>query len=113
MIVAPPGSGKTVIGLKIIADKQQPALIVVHRKQLADQWAERIEAFLGIAKQDIGRIGQGKTKIGKQITIAMIQSLGKELQKTNNNQLVNAFGTIIVDECHHIVAETFKNHSFR
>lgn len=109
VIVAPPGSGKTLIGLKIIADKQQPALIVVHRKQLADQWAERIEAFLGITKQDIGRIGQGKTKIGKQITIAMVQSLGKELQKTDNNQLVKAFGIIIVDECHHIAAETFKN----
>ena len=109
VIVAPPGSGKTVIGLKIIADKQQPALIVVHRKQLADQWAERIEAFLGIAKQDIGRIGQGKTKIGKQITIAMVQSLGKEIQRTENNQLINTFGTIIVDECHHIAAETFKN----
>ncbi|WP_371328239.1 DEAD/DEAH box helicase family protein [Pedobacter sp. ok626] len=109
IIVAPPGSGKTVVGLKIIADKQQPALIVVHRNQLADQWAERIEAFLGIPKQDIGRIGQGKTKIGKRVTIAMIQSLGKELQKPGADQLVRAFGIIIVDECHHIAAETFKN----
>ena len=109
IIVAPPGCGKTVVGLKIIADKQQPALIVVHRNQLADQWAERIEAFLGIPKQDIGRIGQGKTKIGKRITIAMIQSLGKELQKPGADQLVRAFGIIIVDECHHIAAETFKN----
>ncbi len=109
IIVAPPGSGKTVVGLKIIANKQQPALIIVHRNQLADQLAERIEAFLGIAKQDIGRIGQGKTKIGKQVTIAMIQSLGKELQKTEAENLVRSFGTIIVDECHHIAAETFKN----
>lgn len=109
MIVAPPGSGKTVVGLKIIADKQQPALIIVHRNQLVEQWTERIEAFLGIPKQDIGRIGQGKTKIGKQVTIAMIQSLGKELQKPEADQLVRAFGIIIVDECHHIAAETFKN----
>ena len=109
LIVAPPGSGKTVVGLKIIADKQQPALIVVHRKQLADQWAERIEAFLGIPKHDIGKIGDGKTKIGKRITIAMIQSLGKELQKPEADQLVRSFGTILVDECHHIAAETFKN----
>lgn len=109
IIVAPPGSGKTVVGLKIIADKQQPALIIVHRNQLADQWAERIEAFLGIPKQNIGRIGQGKTKIGKQVTIAMIQSLGKELQKLEAEKLVRSFGIIIVDECHHIAAETFKN----
>lgn len=38
VITAPPGSGKTVIGLKVIAEKQQPALIVVHRKQLLEQW---------------------------------------------------------------------------
>ncbi len=104
VIVAPTGSGKTVIGLKIIADKKQPALIIVHRKQLLEQWIERIEAFIGIPKKDIGIIGQGKAKIGKQITVATIQSLPKKIDK-----IKNAFGTIIVDECHHIPAETFRN----
>ena len=37
VITAPPGSGKTVIGLKIIAEKRQPALIIVHRKQLLEK----------------------------------------------------------------------------
>ncbi|MFV0267005.1 MAG: DEAD/DEAH box helicase [Draconibacterium sp.] len=46
VIVSPPGSGKTVIGLEIIAEKRQPALIIVHRKQLFDQWIERIQDFL-------------------------------------------------------------------
>jgi hypothetical protein len=109
VIVAPPGSGKTVIGLKIIAQKQQPALIIVHRKQLAEQWMERIETFLNIPKKEIGKIGQGKTKIGKSITIATIQSLVKELEKPGSANIVNAFGTIIVDECHHIPADTYKN----
>lgn len=40
VIVAPPGSGKTVLSLAIIKDKQQPALILVHRKQLASQWID-------------------------------------------------------------------------
>jgi hypothetical protein len=109
VVVAPPGSGKTIIGLKIIADKKQPALIIIHRKQIADQWIERIETFLGIPKNEIGKIGQGKTKIGKQITVAMIQSLSKELEKPDGVKLLNAFGTIILDECHHIPAETFRN----
>ncbi|MGF1636776.1 MAG: DEAD/DEAH box helicase family protein [Cyclobacteriaceae bacterium] len=103
VIVAPPGSGKTVIGLKIIADKRQPALIIVHRKQLLDQWTERIEAFMGIPRKDIGVIGQGKSKIGKQITVATIQSLPKQIDSVKNQ-----FGTIIVDECHHVPAETFR-----
>ncbi len=104
VIVAPPGSGKTVIGLKIIVDKGQPSLILVHRKQLLEQWTERIEAFLNIPKRDIGVIGQGKAKIGEQITVATIQSLPKELESVQNK-----FGTIIVDECHHVPAETFRN----
>jgi superfamily II DNA or RNA helicase len=109
VIVAPPGSGKTIIGLKIIADKQQPALIVVHRKQLMDQWIDRIEAFLGIPKHKIGKIGQGKSKIGTHITVATIQSLTKELTKTESAEIKNAFGTILIDECHHIPAGSYRN----
>ncbi|MFE3872096.1 DEAD/DEAH box helicase family protein [Flavobacterium sp. ZS1P70] len=109
VIVAPPSSGKTIVGLKIIAEKKQPALIITHRKQIADQWIERIETFLGIPKNEVGKIGQGKTKIGKQITVAMIQSLSKELEKPDGEKILNAFGTIILDECHHIPAETFRN----
>ncbi len=104
VIVAPPGSGKTIIGLRIIAERRQPALIIVHRKQLLDQWADRIEAFLSIPKRDIGIIGSGKAKIGKQITIATIQSLPKQITEVQNQ-----FGTVMVDECHHVPAETFRN----
>ena len=109
VIVAPPGSGKTIVALKIISEKQQPTLIIVHRKQLVEQWIERIETFLGIPKTEIGKIGQGKNKVGKQITVATIQSLSKELDKPESENLSTVFGTIIVDECHHIPAETFRN----
>lgn len=107
VIVAPPGSGKTIVALKIISDKQQPALIIVHRKQLLEQWTERIETFLGIPKAEIGKIGQGKNKIGEKITAATIQSLSKAPDRLQN--IVSSFGTIIVDECHHIPAETYRN----
>lgn len=109
VIVAPPGSGKTITGLKIIADKRQPALLIIHRKQIAEQWIERIQTFLGIPKNEIGIIGTGKIKIGKQITVAMIQSLSKKIEDDEHAELLNAFGTIIIDECHHIPAETFSN----
>jgi len=105
VIVAPPGSGKTVIGLELITQKQQSALILVHRKQLLDQWIERIESFLNIPKKEIGQIGSGKIKIGKQITIGMLQSLAKVSDFT---KLSDSFGIIIVDECHHIPAKTFR-----
>lgn len=103
IIVAPPGSGKTVIGLEIITKKQQPALILSHRKQILLQWIERISSFLNIPKKEIGVISATKKKPGKQITVGMLQSIAKiKLQDSC------AFGTIIIDECHHLPAKTFR-----
>ncbi|WP_211344263.1 DEAD/DEAH box helicase [Flavivirga rizhaonensis] len=109
IIVAPPGSGKTIVGLKIIEQKKQPALIITHRKQIAEQWIDRIETFFGIPKREIGKIGQGKMKIGKHITVALIQTLAKKLSNENDTKkLAFSFGTIIIDECHHIPAKSFR-----
>jgi superfamily II DNA or RNA helicase len=94
------------MGLELISRKQQPALIIVHRKQLLDQWVERIQSFLGIPKKEIGQIATAKNhRIGKKITIAMIQSLVK---LKDVMEFANSFGTIIIDECHHIPAKTFR-----
>lgn len=104
VIVSPPGSGKTIIGMELIAQKKQPTLILVHRKQLFDQWIDRIQNFLSIPKKQIGQIGNQKDKIGKEVTVAMIQSLTRgEL-----TELKNKFGMVIVDECHHIPAKSFR-----
>ena len=105
IIVAPPGTGKTIIGLAIAANKKQPALIIVHRKQLFDQWVESIQSFLGIAEPFIGKIAAGRQKVGAHITVAMIQSLAAVDAASD---LFNSFGLIIVDECHHVPAKTFR-----
>ncbi len=105
VIVAPSGSGKTIIGLEVIAKRKLPALILVHRKQLLDQWVERTQSFLGIPKKDIGQYYSVKKKTGEEITIAMMQTL---VRIGNFAELQNKFGTIIVDECHHIPAKTFR-----
>lgn len=105
VIVAPPGAGKTVVGLELVARKAQPTLIIVHRKQLFDQWIERIQAFLGIPKNQIGQITGSKKQLGKEITVAMMQSL---IKIDNLASFANTFGTLIVDECHHIPAKTFR-----
>ncbi len=107
VLVAPPGAGKTIMGLELIIRKEQPALILVHRKQLLDQWIDRIQSFLKIPKKDIGQISGYKKKVGKKITIAMMQTLSR-MEETDLEPLKNAFGTIIVDECHHIPAKTFR-----
>jgi superfamily II DNA or RNA helicase len=105
VIVSPPGSGKTIIGLELIAQKRQPALIIVHRTQLMDQWIDRIQSFLKIPKSEIGLIGKQKFKVGKKITVATIQSLSRS---DEIDKISDSFGTIIVDECHHIPAKSFR-----
>lgn len=105
VIVAPPGFGKTIIGIELIARKCQPALILVHRKQIYDQWVERIQDFLGLSKKDIGQISANKKKVSKFVTVAMIQSL---MRFPDLKDLSNSFGTILIDECHHIPAKSFR-----
>ncbi|MDR9367283.1 MAG: DEAD/DEAH box helicase family protein [Balneolaceae bacterium] len=105
VIVAPPGSGKTIMGLELIARKQQPALIVVHRKQLFDQWIDRIESFLGIPEREIGKYSGSHKNEGEKISVGMIQTLK---QQDVSDKIGDSFGTIIVDECHHVPAKTFR-----
>ena len=105
VVVAPSGSGKTIIGLELVARRQLPTLILVHRKQLLDQWIERAQTFLGIAKAHIGQYSGTKKKLGKQITVGLLQSLAR---KGDLSELKDKFGTIIIDECHHIPATTFR-----
>jgi len=77
IFVAPAGAGKTIIGISMIAKLAQPALIIVHRKQIFDQWIERIQNFLDIPKKKIGQIVSSKKSIISPITVVMIQSLSK------------------------------------
>lgn len=99
---APTGSGKTVMALYMIAQRRQPALIVIHTKELALQWRERIGTFLGIPEKEVGFIGAGKKIIGEKITVALIQSLYK-----CSDEAAKHIGYLIVDECHRIPSRTF------
>jgi len=66
---------------------------------------DRIQSFLKIPKSEIGQIGNKKCRVGKKITVAMIQSLAR---MEDIEKIANSFGTIIVDECHHIPAKSFR-----
>ena len=97
--------GKTVIGAWLIAQRKVNTLVIVHRRQLMDQWVESLQSFLGLGKKDIGQIGGGKHKVTGTVDVAMIQSL---INKGTVNDLVGNYGHIIVDECHHISAASFE-----
>jgi len=94
------GSGKTVIGLAIIAHRRQPTLILVHTKELLHQWTTQIETFLG---QEAGRIGDGHFTI-RPVTVAIVNSARNHLAGLPEN-----FGQIVVDECHRVPSSLFTD----
>ncbi|REE90631.1 hypothetical protein A8990_106136 [Paenibacillus taihuensis] len=97
--------GKTVVGASIIASRKVNTLILVHRRELMDQWKERLATFLDRSPQDIGIIGGGKEKRTGIVDIAVIQSLNN---KGQIKDYITEYGQIIVDECHHISAFSFE-----
>ncbi len=105
VLVAPPGSGKTVMGLELIARHGKPALILTHRQQLLDQWVEAIQTQLGIPKKQIGRYSSAYKKPGEHVTVGLLQSFARA---KDLSAFTDQFGVIIVDECHHIPAKTFR-----
>jgi superfamily II DNA or RNA helicase len=97
--------GKTVLALWMITERKVNTIIFVHRKLIADQWAERITQFLGIPKKDIGYYSGAKKKRTGIIDIAVMQSIVK---KEKVEDWIDDYGQIIVDECHHISAASFE-----
>jgi len=97
--------GKTVVALWLIAERKVNTLVLVHRKQLMDQWVERIGQFLGIPKKEVGRYGGGIHKRNGRLDVAVLQSVG---HRGEVEEWVKEYGQIIVDECHHVSAFSFE-----
>jgi superfamily II DNA or RNA helicase len=105
IFVAPPGVGKTVLGTCLVAERARSTLVLVHRRPLLDQWIAQLSMFLGLEEKEIGQIGGGKRKLNGCLDVAMIQSL---VHKDRVDDIVGAYGQVIVDECHHVPAVSFE-----
>jgi superfamily II DNA or RNA helicase/very-short-patch-repair endonuclease len=105
VLAATTAFGKTVVAAWLIAQRGVNTLVLVHRRQLLEQWVERLSAFLNITATDIGRIGGGRRKPRGTIDVALIQSL---VRKGVVDDCVGDYGHLIVDECHHLSAQSFE-----
>ncbi len=105
VLAATTAFGKTVVAAWLIAQRGVSTLVLVHRRQLLDQWIERLSAFLGVPAKSIGRIGGGRTRPTGLLDVAVIQSL---VRKGVVDDRVADYGHLIVDECHHLSAHSFE-----
>jgi superfamily II DNA or RNA helicase len=104
VLCAPTAFGKTVTAAAMIARRGVNTLVLVHRTELLKQWQERLQALLGAGKSVVGTIGGGKAKPTGKIDIGVMQSLSRQGEV---NALVEDYGQVIVDECHHVGAVSF------
>jgi superfamily II DNA or RNA helicase len=101
VLVAPPGTGKTVIGIRLIAERARNTLVLVHRTQLLDQWIAQLALFLDLDLEFIGQLGGGKNRLSGVLDVAMVQSV---IRHKNRSEMLAQYGHILVDECHHVPA---------
>ena len=100
IVNANPSWGKTFTGISIARKLGQKTLVVVHTEFLRKQWLKEIEKTLGIKG---GEIGGGKNNTKPVIVVATMQSLRNRMDEVRDK-----YGTIILDECHHLPASVFK-----
>lgn len=101
--MAPCGAGKSIIGAAAIARTGQPSLVCVHTKDLLEQWRDHFIKIMGITP---GIVAEGKVDVGR-ITIGMVQTLSSMPPKELTD-FGKQFGCVVVDECHHTPATTFR-----
>ena len=112
--------GKTIVAIKLIAEKKINTLVLVDKISLLMQWKDRLSEFLDIneilpeepkkrgrkkKKSIIGQIGAGKNTSSGIIDIAVMQSLSRQGKVKD---CVKHYGLVIADECHHASAFTYE-----
>ncbi len=105
VLAATTAFGKTVVAAQMIAARGRTTLVLVHRRQLLEQWLARLQAFLDVPSSSLGVIHGGKKRPSGIIDIALMQSLVREGVVSD---LVADYGHLVVDECHHLSAVGFE-----
>jgi ATP-dependent helicase IRC3 len=103
LLALPTGTGKTVIFADLIRQRQGRSLVLVHRDELIQQAAEKLRLIApGL---EVGIVKAAKDEVDAPCVLASVQTLSREARLA---RLPLGFQTVVVDEAHHAVAETYR-----
>jgi DNA excision repair protein ERCC-3 len=105
VLVGPPGSGKTVATMGILAAVEGETLILVPGRELAGQWRDELLAHTTLDPDQVGEY-HGGTKEVRPVTVATYQTAGMD----RHRQLFDSreWGLVVYDEVHHIPAPVHR-----
>lgn len=106
LIQLPTGKGKTILALSIASTLKQRTLILVHKDDLVTGWQKDIELCFD-GEVEPGLLKAKKRVMGKQITIATVQTLSR-MNEEELESYLDRFGLVIQDECHHVGLNIFN-----
>jgi len=111
ILCAPCGTGKTVMGCKVIADMGTTTLVLAHKEFLVDQWKNRIAQWLQMSEDDIGVVQQNRCEYeGRKIVVAMLQSV---VERDYPAELYSWPGLVVADEVHRHGADLWHKAALR
>ena len=81
-----------------------PALVIVDRQHLVEQWRERLATYLGLDRKRIGLLATSRKASGV-VDLAMVQGLAR---RDDLVEVTKRYGLVVVDECHHVPSVTLS-----
>jgi len=108
LLVLPTGCGKTIVFCKLTEDcvrNGERVLILAHRGELLEQAADKMSKATGLSCA-VEKAEESCLDKWERIVVGSVQTLmrQKRLDQFENNH----FDTIIVDEAHHVIADSYQ-----
>ncbi|WP_227936440.1 DEAD/DEAH box helicase family protein [Alkalihalobacillus deserti] len=107
VIILPPGSGKTLVGLSIISKIKQATLIIVEDERCAEHWKEEIKDKTDFDPEHVSYINSENNEI-TPLTICTYPYLSQN-DHAFNELMDKDWGLIIYDDAHRLPAETYMS----
>ena len=104
LLVLACGGGKTFSAIHTAVKHGRKTAILVHNSDLMEQWIDRIKAFCNAT---VGVVRSSRIEIA-DFTVFMMQSILTGNYDSQKETIFDTFGLVVVDECHHIAAETLN-----